>query len=40
MIITADGKNMSPSNIENMICRLDIISHAVVIGDRLFSFSD
>jgi len=34
LIITAGGKNISPSNIEGMICRLDLISHAVVIGDR------
>ena len=34
LIITAGGKNISPSNIEGMICRLDLISHAVAIGDR------
>jgi long-chain acyl-CoA synthetase len=34
LIITAGGKNISPSNIEGMIGRLDSVSHAVVIGDR------
>jgi long-chain acyl-CoA synthetase len=34
LIITAGGKNISPSNIEGMIGRLDLVSHAVVIGDR------
>ncbi len=34
LIITSGGKNISPSNIENMLKSNPLISQAVVIGDR------
>lgn len=34
LIITAGGKNVSPVPMEKTLSRCDIISHAVVIGDR------
>ncbi|MGI8847770.1 MAG: AMP-dependent synthetase/ligase [Candidatus Dormibacteria bacterium] len=34
LIITAGGKNISPSNIEAMLCEHSLIGHAVAIGDQ------
>lgn len=34
LIITAGGKNISPQNIEKMLCDLELVSQAVVIGDQ------
>ncbi len=34
LIITAGGKNISPSNIETALKRHDLVANAVVIGDR------
>ena len=34
LIITAGGKNISPSNIESMLKQDDLIANAVAIGDR------
>jgi len=34
IIITAGGKNITPSNIENALKRQDLISQAMVVGDR------
>jgi long-chain acyl-CoA synthetase len=34
LIITAGGKNISPQNIEKMLCELELVSQSVVIGDQ------
>lgn len=34
LIITAGGKNVAPQNIEGLVREIDLISQAVVIGDR------
>ena len=34
LIITAGGKNISPQNIETMLKQIDLVSQAVVIGDK------
>ena len=34
LIITAGGKNISPSNIETELQKSELVAHAVVIGDR------
>jgi len=34
IIITAGGKNISPANVENLLCQHPLIGQACVIGDR------
>ena len=34
LIITAGGKNISPANVENLLCQHPLIGQACVIGDR------
>ncbi len=34
LIITSSGKNVSPSNIEELLCEGRFVSHAVVFGER------
>jgi len=34
ILVTAGGKNVAPQNIENALKRIELVSHAVLVGDR------